>query len=146
MTSVPIPDLPVIYPLIQSCIEEKQLGKRLSPDRAMDKIQAALNGGMTTVLVDELYLPKILLILQTGQSIVFDELTCTVLLIYIPREHRTPPRVGQAIEAIETHAREKGAVIINASSWIDKGAGGIGTLWEKNGFTQQEIVYAKQLT
>lgn len=145
MTSVSLPDLLVIYPLIQSCIEEKKLESRLTTDRAMDKVHELIKSGAGEVFVDDLYLPKSLLILQAGQSNVFEEMTCTVILIYVPREHRTPARVGEALTAIEQYARAKGAVTITASSWLYGASNGIGSLWEKNGFVQQEIVYVKHL-
>lgn len=146
MIPVSIPELPIIYPLVQECIREKGMEPRLTPDRALDKAHALLQGGLTTILVDDLLLPKILIVLQTGHGLLFDEVSCNVFLIYIPKEHRTPARASEALGAIEAHAREKGAKVVTASSWLYQGSSGIGALWERAGFVQQEIVYVKKLT
>ena len=96
-------------------------------------------------MVDDLSLPKMLIIMNSGQSSIFDDLVCTVFVVYIPKEHRTVERGELLHREIEKFAREKGARVVRGSSWLEGGER-IDNFWKRAGYAEQETVYAKYLT
>lgn len=140
--------LPVLVPLIQARIDESQLGNRVSAERAIKHTFGLIDTGTGAAFVDDLENPTVAIILQTvSTGLVFEEKSCNIILIYVPKEHRTLQKALTAVKQIETYAREQQCTVIYGSSWLYKGVdqGGIGALWKHAGFEEQELVYVKHL-
>jgi hypothetical protein len=150
MIPVPITDLAILAPLIQERIEESKLDTRITMDRALNYTHMLTETRKGVAFVDNLSLPTagvILQIVEKDHSIVFEEKSCTVILIFISKKsgRRSLANAMDALKSIEKYARDNGCDCIYGSAWLFEGADGIGKLWEHAGYKIQETVYRKSL-
>lgn len=149
MVEILIDQIPKLGPLIQQRIVESKLENRLTMDRALSNVHHLMAMGTGTAFVDNLENPTSVVILQIiDNPVVFEEKACSVILIYVDRQHRSVQKALDAVKTIENYARSKGCTCIYGASWKFNGTDGdgIGALWLRAGYVEQEVVYRKDLT
>lgn len=137
--------LPIISHPVAEAIKEFHLEHRLDVDKALNSCHALIEQKKGAVLVDNVVYPGGVVVLSLGDSIIFHEKFCVAMLLYTLREKRSIPLAIQMGKGIEDYARQHGCNVIYGSEWVYRGATGIGALWKRLGYEEQEHVYTKHL-
>lgn len=145
MIKLAVPDLPVIAPLVQKRVEEANLQQRITVDNALGKIHGIVESGNGAVFVDVLLEPTVVVVLATGTSPIFEEKFCNILLLYVDSAKRDLRKALEAMQTIETYARNEKCTTVYGESWVWRGAEGIDGIYQQQGYERQSVCYVKTL-
>lgn len=148
MTLVPVPQskLPILTPIFAARIEEGKASERVTVEKLNENILACYKAHSKGAFVDSLDDPKHCVIIGTIESLITDERTAFVSLLYSDPDERGDKEALTAMKScIENYATMAGANAILISSWVFRGCKDISPLLANWGFEPQEIAHIKIL-
>lgn len=144
-------NIEVAQPLVEERIKSAGIEDRCSVDYIFPIIEANQEAGTATVFVDRVKDPQAILILAYVPSSICDEVSVIMNLVYTSNEVREKnPRLSielmnEMFATAESFARGKRADVLQAASWIYRGAPDISHILEKKGFEPQTREFIKLL-
>lgn len=143
---VPQSKLGCIEPLFKAAAKEMGLSKRVDPLYSLARLEEGYDNRSLAAYVDSLESPSHCLILSNYQGQVLKGTIAFVRLIYsLPEKRGDRGIIKTMMATIENYARLHGAISVSGSSWKLSGGLHIDALWKSFGYTEQEVIYTKQL-
>jgi hypothetical protein len=124
--------------------EQVNLDGRASPEKFLAKVNQGYDNRTIAAFVDNLTDPHFFLVLGSVQTLVLDNPTCVIYIIYGDQPGRD--RMDTLKEALLTaaaYAEKTKCGDIAVSSLTYLGARDIGALWESLEFDEQERIFTK---
>lgn len=145
MIELQLPDLPVIFPLLESAVKLYNLPEFLDVDHIMSEIDRGLQTGRIVVLVDDIGTPRTLMVGSVDDSATYKGKRFTVIVSYIHPENRNPGSLRILMGEIEKCAKKHECKVLFGSSWAREGdeEKASDKLWSFFKYKRQEIIYAK---
>ncbi len=141
------------FPCIQGLIKEAaaaaHIADRINIDHTLSMLHGLVEGKIGQIYVDNIGLPKVVLIMIMGPTVVFSCRQCQVLFIYATPSARSPAAAAELLRIIEQAARAEDCKEITASSWCYKHSDtypDISSLWLAAGYVEQDRTFVKILT
>lgn len=135
-----------LKPLLEERLKESGLSKLSNPDYVLKRVKDLYSIRSAGAYVDDFRNPKHCLIMTHFPSMLIDDITASISLIYTRPEFRgNPEDVEVLYSTAENYARLNGAKTITGSSWLLGGGKRDDKPWNEREYALQSVSYIKML-
>lgn len=142
---VPQNKLSCIERLLNAATKEMGMSNHTNVPYSLARLEDGYDTRSAAAYVDNLEDPKHCIVITYVPGMIRNGVVAFFRLIYSLPDVRSPKIQKILIETGENFARLNGAVSISGSSWKLTSKRDIGPIWKTEGYTEQEVIYTKQL-